>query len=276
MKFSLVITLAAMVLATIMSITAFAASKSNQVTIRYVPPKNQAHQQIYVELKQIGALENLQELLSPFRLPRSLQVSLDECDGDPDAFYDYASITICYEYINLLLENMPQEKTPGGTEPIDTIIGPLFEVSLHEFGHALFDLLELPVFGREEDAADQLAAYILLQAGESEARRLIGGTAYAYGMDEKSTGGCRSMEDYANEHGTPAQRFFNVLCIAYGSDNKLFSDIVSKGFLPKTRAEYCYEEYEQIQEAFNILVKPHIDPVLAEKLLHSNWLRDPE
>ena len=44
-------------------------------------------------------------------------------------------------------------------------------------------MLELPVFGREEDAADQLAAYILLQFGESEARRLIAGTAYAYHID---------------------------------------------------------------------------------------------
>ena len=44
----------------------------------------------------------------------------------------------------------------------DTVISPVFEVSLHEFGHALFDMLELSVFGREEeyeqvqDAFDEL------------------------------------------------------------------------------------------------------------------------
>ena len=84
------------------------------------------------------------------------------------------------------------------------------------------------------------------------------------------------MEDYAGEHGTPAQRFFNVLCIAYGADTKLFADIVSGGYLPKTRAEYCEEEYEQVQDAFDLLVLPHIDVVLAEKVRNTKWLREPE
>ena len=137
-------------------------------------------------------------------------------------------------------------------------------------------MLELPVFGREEDAADQLAAYILLQFGESEARRLILGTAYAYDIDEKRAGQIRVKEDYADEHGTPAQRFYNDLCIAYGANAKLFGDIVSKGYLPKTRAEYCYEEYEQVQEAFNKLVLPHIDLVMAEEILGETWLPEPD
>ena len=276
MKTALAIAVAGMILITAMAIPAFAASKTNRVSIRYVPPKNPAHQEIYTELKQRGALEKLQNLLSPFRLPRTLRISLTGCDGEADAFYEDGDITICYEYINELFENMPQEKTPGGFVPIDTVIGPLFEVSLHEFAHALFDMLELPVFGREEDAADQVAAYALLQFGESESRRLIAGTAYAYHMDEKKIDQCRSMEDYAGEHGTPAQRFFNVLCIAYGADTKLFSDIVSKGYLPKTRAEYCEEEYEQVQDAVDLLIVPHIDLDLADKLMDNAWLPESE
>jgi hypothetical protein len=276
MKRVLALAVIGMVLITAMGATAFAASKPNRVNIRYVPPKNPVHQRIYTELKQRAALEKLQKFLSPYRLPKTLRISLAECDGEADAFYENAKITICYEYINELLENMPQETTPAGIEPIDTIIGPLFEVSLHEFGHALFDMLELPVFGREEDAADQLAAYILLQFGESEARRLIAGTAYAYHMDEKRADPCRSMEDYSNEHGTPAQRFFNVLCIAYGADTKLFGEVVSKGHLPKSRAEFCEEEYEQVQDAFELLVNPHIDLDLAEENLDRAWLRGPQ
>jgi hypothetical protein len=276
MKTALALAVAGMILVTALAMTVFAASKANRVSIRYVPPKNPAHQQIYTELKQRGALEKLQKFLSPYRLPKRLRISLAECDGEPDAYYDDAAITICYEYIYELLENMPQEATPSGIAPIDTVIGPLFEVSLHEFGHALFDMLELPVFGREEDAADQLAAYILLQFGESDARRLIGGTAYAYHIDEKRIDRCRTMEDYAGEHSTPAQRFFNVLCIAYGADTKLFAEIVSNGYLPDARAEYCEEEYEQVQDAFDMLVLPHIDPALAEKILDSTCLPHPD
>jgi hypothetical protein len=276
MKTTLALVVFGMVLVTAMTTSAFAASKTNRIDVRYVPPKNPEHQEIYADLKQNGALEKLQKFLSPVRLPETLQISVEECDGEADAFYEDAEITICYEFIYELIKNMPQEKTPSGIAPIDTVIGPLFEVSLHEFGHALFDMLELPVFGREEDAADQLAAYILLQFGESEARRLIAGTAYAYHIDEMKADPCRSMEDYANEHGTPAQRFFNILCIAYGADTKQFGDIVSEGYLPEARAEYCEEEYEQVQDAFDELVLPHIDLVLAEEIMGISWLREPE
>jgi len=276
MKTILASAVAGLVLVTAIATPLFAASKTNRVSVRYVPPKNPAHQEIYTELKQRGALEKLQKLLSPFRLPRTLRISLTGCDGEADAFYEDDDITICYEYVAELVKNMPQETTPGGIKPIDTVIGPMFEISLHEFAHALFDMLELPVFGREEDAADQVAAYALLQFGESESRRLIAGTAHAYNMDERKSDQCRSMEDYADEHGTPAQRFFNVLCIAYGADTRLFGDIVSKGYLPKNRAEYCEEEYEQVQDAVDLLIIPHIDLDLADKLMDSAWLPEPE
>ncbi len=276
MKNTLALMVAGTILVTATAATAMSASKVNRVSVRYVPPENPAYQQIYTELKQRGALEKLQKLLSPVRLPKTLRISLTECDGEADAFYEDAEITICYEYIDELVKNMPQETTPAGIKPHDTLVGPLFEVSLHEFAHALFDMLELPVLGREEDAADQVAAYILLQFGEAESRRLIAGTAYAYNMDEQKIDPCRSMEDYANEHGTPAQRFFNVLCIAYGADPELFSDIVSKGYLPKSRAEYCEEEYEQVQDAVDLLIIPHIDLDLADKIMDNAWLSEPE
>ena len=276
MKNILALTFSGIILVSTLSITAFAASKPNRVSIRYEPPKNPVHQKIYVELKQRGTLEKLQEFHSPIRLPEKLRISLTECDGEADAFYEDADITICYEYINELWENMPKETTPGGVAPIDTLIGPLVEVSLHEVAHALFDMLELPVFGREEDAADQLAAYIMLQFSEDVARRLIAGTAYAYGIDEEKSGPCRPVEDYASEHSTPAQRKYNLLCIAYGANTKLYSDIVSEGRLPKARAEFCEEEYEQVQDAYEILVKPHIDPALADKIRRNSRLQVPE
>ena len=274
MKNVLILMLSGIILVSSLSMTAFAASKANRISIRYVPPKNPIHQKIYMDLKQREALERLQEFLSPIRLPEKLRISLAGCDGEPDAFYEDAAITICYEYINELWENMLEETTLDGVAPIDLVIGPLFEVSLHEVAHALFDMLELPVLGREEDAADQVAAYIMLQIGELEARRLIIGTAYAYKTDEKRSGPCRPLEDYSSEHSTPAQRGFNVLCIAYGADSKQFADIVSRGYLPQARAEYCEEEYEQVQDAFEILIRPHLDHVLAEKVLNNSWLQD--
>ncbi|MEE8577735.1 MAG: DUF4344 domain-containing metallopeptidase [candidate division Zixibacteria bacterium] len=267
MKTFFCLALAIMVLATATATTAFAASKTNRVSIRYVPPENPTHQQVYARLKQNLMLERLQVFLSPFRLPRTIRISLTGCDGEADAWYEDDDITICYEYVYDLWTNRLEETTLSGVAPIDTVLGPLFEATLHEFAHALFDILESPVLGREEDAADQVAAYILLNLGKPMARRTISGTAHAYRFEETRAGGGCSAERFSNEHETPAQRGYNQMCLAYGSDKKLFADYVSQGYLPKERAEFCDEEYFQIQDAFEILFHPHLDLDLAEKIL---------
>ena len=277
MKTILSLAVAGMLLVTPTAMTAFAASKTNRVSVRYVLPKNPAHQPIYKDLKERRALEKLQEFLSPFRLPRTLKFSVAGCDGEDDAFYGDDAITICYEYVDKLWKNMPAETTAAGIAPIDTVVGPFFDTCLHEFAHALFDMLNLPVFGRIEDAADQVAAYIYLQLGKGEARRLITGTAFAYLIDAKSADAPLTpkefAEDFAEVHGMPQQRAYNVLCIAYGADTKLFGDFVTKGYLPKERADVCEEEYEQVQDAYEELVVPHIDRALAKKIFNRTWLR---
>ena len=47
----------------------------------------------------------------------------------------------------------PAKTTPAGVAPIDALIGPFLDVFLHEAGHAVFGALQIPLFGREEDAA---------------------------------------------------------------------------------------------------------------------------
>jgi hypothetical protein len=274
MKTALALAVAGILLvtATVMTMPAFAASKTNRVSISYVLPKNPAHQRIYKRLKEHRVLEKLQKLLSPFRLPRTLKVLLTGCDGEADAFYGDDAITICYEYLDGLWEDMPAKTTPAGVAPIDTIAGPFFDTFLHEFAHALFDMLKLPVLGREEDAADQVGAFIYLHFGDAEARRLITGTADAYMEEVKDADAKPSLNKFADVHGTDAQRFYNVLCIAYGADPKLFGDFVTKKTLPKERAERCAEEYEQVQDAFEKLIGPHIDHALAAKNMDRTWL----
>lgn len=249
-----------------------AATRANRISVSYVPPKNPIHQAIYERLRAIGFLERLKEFLSPFRLPRTLQFKLAGCDGDANAWYEDDAITICYEYIDEIWKNVPEQTTEAGVAPIDALVGPIFDTCLHEFGHALFEMLKIPVFGREEDAADQVAAYITLQLGKEEARRLIGGTANAYMTEAKTATAPPTLQQFANEHGTPAQRFYNLLCIAYGADPKLFGDLTAKGYLPQERAEGCDDEYKQAAFAFQTLIGPHIDQKRAKRVLNRMWL----
>jgi len=250
-----------------------AAKSVERINIEYVQPKDPAHQPIYERLKEARALERIKELLGPFRLPRQLLLKVTSCDGVSNAWYDENVITVCYEFLADILKNAPEETLPSGITRQDAILGPVVDVFLHESGHAMFDLLKVPVFGREEDAADAFSAYIVLQFPKEDARRLLLGSAYQYKMDLLDPQVTMGITKFSNVHGTPAQRFYNVLCIAYGADKKLFADVVERKYLPEDRADGCEEEYEQVAFAFRTLISPHIDRAQARKVLRS-WVRE--
>jgi len=247
------------------------AGKTNQIRVEYVAPANPRHQQIYEALKQRQSLEQLQEFLSPFRLQFTLDIILIGCDGEADAMYSGDMISICYEYIEDLQKYMPEQTTAAGIEPIDTLIGPFVDTVLHEFAHAFFDSHGIPVLGREEDAADQVSAYIYLHLGKQEARRLIMGTAYTYLLEIQDTDP-PDMEEFADEHSTSEQRVINLICLAYGADPVLFADLPALAGLPQYRVDICEEEYELFSIAYQKLIGPHVDPELAKKVYGRSWL----
>jgi hypothetical protein len=247
------------------------SAKPNRIDINYGEPTSPANQAVYKLLKERQALEKIRDLLSPLRLPHRLLLQTMDCEGMSNAFSNAESVTVCYEFVDDILKKVPEETTPSGVAPIDALIGPFLDVFLHEVGHAVFGALQIPLFGREEDAADQFSAYIMLKFDKEEARRLILGSAYQYKGDLSSPKVTIEQKEFADEHGTSAQRFFNLLCVAYGADPKLFGDVVEKGFLPEDRAVGCKREYIQLSHAFETLIRPHIDARLARKL-HKQWL----
>jgi len=247
--------------------------KVDQIRIEYQTPKNPAHQEAYDRLKMARALERLKYFLSFIRLPRPLPLKVKECDGVSNAWYDNDEVTICYEYLANILKNAPEKTLQNGTTREDAILGPFLDVVLHEIGHAVFDYLKVPVYGREEDAADNFSAYLMLQFGKDYARRLILGSAHQYKADVQKKQVSLPLEEYSDEHSIPAQRFYNLLCIAYGADPKLFSDLVAQKYLPKDRAEGCDAEYEQAAFAYNKLIGPYIDKKRAKRILKI-WMRE--
>jgi hypothetical protein len=264
------------VLAVVLAVTqadaqSFHRAKSNRIDIKYGEPKSPDHQPVLKLLKEARGLEKIRELLSPIRLPRRLLLQTQGCDGVSNAWYDGESVTVCYEYLDEIWKNAPEKTTPTGIAPIDTLAGPMVDVFFHEAGHAVFDILQIPLFGREEDAADQFSTYLMLRFEKNEARRLILGSAYQYKGDLSSPTVTMAQQKFADEHGTPSQRFYNLLCMAYGSDPKLFADVVDKGFLPKERAEGCENEYAQAVFAFEKLIVPHVDRKVVRKLKRP-WL----
>jgi hypothetical protein len=251
--------------------SAQAAPKTTQIRIEYAEPKNAAHKPLYERMKDARVLEYVQSILGVIRLPRPLKIKLTGCEGISNAWYSDDEITVCYEFVDDIYKNAAEADLPVGITRQDTIVGPLVDVFLHEAGHAVFDYLKVPIFGREEDAADQFSAYIVLQYDKERARRLILGSAYQYRLDVKTTDASMPVSKFADEHGLPAQRFYNVLCTAYGRDPKLFAELVTMKYLPESRAEQCEHEYEQVKYAFGKLITPHINRTAARKVLKKRY-----
>lgn len=249
------------------------AAEPGSIDIAYLPPKDPAHLPLYELLTSRRVLEKLQTLLSPFRLPRRVLLKVEGCDGRVNAYSGGGAVTVCYEYLDEIWRNVPSQTTPEGVTPVDALVGPLADVFFHEFGHVVFYVLQVPVLGREEDAADQFSAYLMLHFGPDEARRLILGSAYQF-KPELQPKVTLKLNDFSDSHGAPAQRFYNLLCIAFGANPDLFDDFVSKGYLPVERAIGCEDEYRQLAHAFKKLIGPHINEGLARSVMARSWLPD--
>ena len=117
------------------------------------------------------------------------------------------------------------------------------------------------------------STFIMLQFDKPDARRLILGNAYQYKGDIRSPVVVQSMRKFSDVHGTPSQRYYNVLCLAYGADPVLFGDFVTSGKLPKDRAEGCEFEYQQVANAFERLVVPNLDQDCQEGLARDTGCR---
>jgi hypothetical protein len=244
-----------------------------RVQIEYVAPKSDRYQAVYEALKERKVLEELQHFLAPLNLPHPLRLATIEC-GMVNAFYSPSdrSLNICYEIVADMIDNAPKTVSEDGFISREAaIFGNLVGVILHEGGHMMFDMLDVPVFGREEDAADETASFLALQFNKDVARTIVKGFVYSWARGEDPATSA-PMTAWSDEHGSASQRMYNTLCLAYGGDSQTFQEFVDRGWLPKKRAEHCGQEYAQLKNAFVKTVFPFIDHDLMTRVQRTQWL----
>ena len=242
--------------------------RANRIRVEYEAPKSPALALFHEVAVRQKALEKVQLLFSPLMLPDEIVVRLKEC-GVSNAWYQRPAVTICYEYVRDVLAMAPKETSRDGVTPVDAVLGQMFYTIAHEMGHAVFDYLDVPILGRPEDAADHFAIYILLKIGKQEARKLIVGAAYMYKDYVGRPVVTVPLTAFADIHGSPMQRFYDLLCISYGSDPELLAGLVD--YLPKERLPNCKTEYDEVNFAFEKLIDPHIDQNVRAQVL-KNWV----
>lgn len=272
---------------------------SDAFPVCYEKPADPKYLQAFSDLQKRHMLERYAQFLAPLHLPHKLALKAMQCTPryDVSPFYSARDRTLhfCYEFYQILLDIAPTEKTPDGITREIVITGTWIGVLLHETGHALFDMLDVPVLGREEDAADQVAALIPLQFNREIERTVVMGFAYfwfvagrqfhldppvramdpkdpKYPKDEEARCSADPFCHYSDVHGTPSQRFYNALCLGYGADPDTFGNVVKLGWLPAARADHCDREYKQVRSAFAETILPFIDVELMEKVKSRTWL----
>jgi hypothetical protein len=222
--------------------------------VSYVTPEDPLYQNIQRELQKSRAFEIVAEGLNDvFALPRDITIVPKEC-GIENAFYDPSTsqIIMCYElleyFVTLFSENLPEE-----SEAASVASDAYTFVFYHELGHALVDVYNLPITGKEEDAVDQLSTIVLLEAGEEGQTAVEGGAAWFYLEGEKT-------EDlvFWGEHSLDSQRFYNIVCWFYGKDPQKHSYIVEEGILPEDRAVRCPGEYKRMADGWDRLLAPYV------------------
>jgi len=262
--------------------------KLDQIDIAYVEPKDPAYLAIYQDLKDRHILEQLKDFLSPLRLPDPVLIQAEQCDAGERPYQSRGPVTICYEYVaklNALATKIPADgATPRGVTRNEALTGAFAQAVLHEMSRVVFDQQKTPVWGREEDAADKLAAFLMLQFDEKTAHKLMNGAAFFFEASDRTWTG----SDFSDVRSTEAQRFYNYLCIAYGSNQRAFADFAQPSgqqasgtggagrddLLPAARAARCQGEYADFKLGYDTFIKPCLDQQRLEQVMtRVDWLK---
>ena len=214
-------------------------------------------------LRQLPEIKAIDGLLM---LPRPIKFVMAEC-REPNAFYmaERAEVVMCYETMKVLLDRgqqLAKDQELGDAYAQKYLTANLRFILLHETGHALIDLLDIPITGREEDAVDQLATTLMQRfAGMNESSRQVSeNLRMASNWFLARSTGAYNLDAYADEHALGEQRYFNLQCLVYGSNPARYIGIVTEGDLPEARAKTCPAEARRVDKAWLRLLLPHVAP----------------
>ncbi|OLP17369.1 hypothetical protein BST81_16345 [Leptolyngbya sp. 'hensonii'] len=203
------------------------------------------YQKTQVFEKLSGLIDN------KINLPRNVRVILKEC-GVTNAFYrpSQHSITICYDlteyFIDLFKKNGKTDYKAGEMAMYATVF-----TFFHEVGHMLTSELDLPITGKEEDAADQFSTLLLSKSDVGERSALAAASWFNYAT------GPTTRAAFMDEHSLDQQRLYYIVCLLYGDEPKKYTTLVQGLGFPRNRLSKCVKEYDQKTKAWRKLLSPY-------------------
>lgn len=136
----------------------------------------------------------------------------------------------------------------------------------HEMGHALIDIMELPVLGNEEDAADIMSVFLINALWEDEpAQQVMRASLATWAAIADSRG--EGDPDWWDVHGPDQKRIATMGCLFYGAAPEARGDFAAELAIPENRAASCPDEYVQIEESWGGFFQELVDAGAGESMI---------
>jgi hypothetical protein len=140
---------------------------------------------------------------------------------------------------------------------VEFITGNILFVMLHELSHGAVNQMDLPVVGREEDAADSFASVRLIQVGSDFSHRVLVEAARGWFLSDQRDRKDGEKLVFYDEHSLDKVRAYNIVCLIVGSDPGKFVDLANETKLPPERQQTCPRDYSKASRSWATLLKPH-------------------
>ncbi|GHA35381.1 hypothetical protein GCM10007989_34150 [Devosia pacifica] len=127
-------------------------------------------------------------------------------------------------------------------------------VLYHEMGHLLIDQFSLPVLGREEDAADNMASWFLLKQTTPDSHQVLADAAYGWLLSGIAYGTSFADADYYAGHSLDRQRAYQIVCLMVGSNAREFRSIANAYSIDRNRQLTCEWDYDLIDRSLTSLI----------------------
>jgi hypothetical protein len=234
-----------------------ASRPTGEIEVDWQEPASEEDELGYELLKASETELLATTLAKTFALPNPLTVKgVNGIGGGPFYNPENNSITLPYGFAAVVFEVLAEGNPEATEQELGERVGAVNSFILeHEFGHALIANYELPVLGKEEDAADSIATVLLLKASEGAG---YAAAAAAFWADFSGRQEPPAIADYADNHSLDLQRAFDILCWVAGSSEQSFEEVAALEALPESRLAGCPEEFEQLVGSIGQELEPHV------------------
>jgi len=225
------------------------AFAENTVSIEYSLKPNQADKAIKSQIIASGVAKQVTSMINAqLSLKYPLRIVFGDIDGP---LYDDETKRIDIPYHFIDQSNQRFENTDpfiSSLQAKNASNDALMHTLLHELGHALIPMFAIPVLGKEENTVDNFANVLLIEYFDDGALIAINAAELFY-LESQDVENYTD-NDFKGEHGLDSQRYYNTLCMVYGSQPEQYQYIKNKAGFSEERAELCGEDYERISRSW--------------------------